>query len=92
VGRAAVIGRDDEVFGQVPVAFVQPTEDVALSSLAELAALTERVRVAAAERLPSAHRPVLIQVVTEFPLLATGKVHTSSLRTGDVTVIYEERL
>jgi acyl-CoA synthetase (AMP-forming)/AMP-acid ligase II len=92
VGRAAVIGRADDVFGQVPVAFVQPTEDVALSSLEELAALVDRVRIAAGERLPSAHRPVLVQVVAEFPLHATGKVHTSSLRQDDVTVIYEERL
>jgi acyl-CoA synthetase (AMP-forming)/AMP-acid ligase II len=92
VGRAAVIGRGDDVFGQVPVAFVQPTEDIALSSPEELAALVDRVRGAAGERLPSAHRPVLVQVVAEFPLLATGKVHTSSLRQGDVTVIYEERL
>jgi acyl-CoA synthetase (AMP-forming)/AMP-acid ligase II len=92
VGRAAVIGSADDVFGQVPIAFVQPTEDVALSSLEELAALVERVRLAARERLPSAHRPVLVQVAAEFPLLATGKVHTSSLRLGDVTVIYEERL
>jgi oxalate---CoA ligase len=92
VGRAAVIGRADDVFGQVPVAFVQPTEDVALSSLEELAALVDRVRAAAGERLPSAHRPVLVQVVAEFPLLATGKIHTSSLRQGGVTVIFEERL
>jgi hypothetical protein len=50
------------------------------------------VRVAATERLPSTHRPVLIQVVTEFPLLATGKVHSSVLRHGEVSVTYEERL
>jgi oxalate---CoA ligase len=92
VGRAAVIGRADDVFGQVPVAYVLPTEDVALSSLEQLASLVERVRLAAGERLPSAHRPVLVHVVSEFPLLATGKVHTSSLREGQVTVIYEERL
>jgi acyl-coenzyme A synthetase/AMP-(fatty) acid ligase len=92
VGRAAAIGRADDVFGQVPVAFVQPTEDVALSSLEELAALVDRIRIVAGERLPSAHRPVVIHVVAEIPLHATGKVHTSSLRQDDVTVIYEERL
>jgi oxalate---CoA ligase len=92
VGRAAVIGRADDVFGEVPVAFVQPTEDVALTSLEELAALVDRVRIAAGERLPSTHRPVLVQVVGEFPLLATGKVHTSNLHQGDVTIIFEERL
>jgi len=92
VGRAAVIGRADDVFGHVPVAFVQPTEDVALSSPEELAALVDRVRVAANERLSSTHRPVLVQVVAEFPLHATGKVHTSSLRQDEVTVVYEERL
>jgi hypothetical protein len=34
----------------------------------------------------------VIHVVAEIPLHATGKVHTSSLRQDDVTVIYEERL
>jgi len=92
VGRAVVIGREDDVFGQVPVAIVQPTEDVALSSLEELAALVDRVRIAASEHLSSTHRPVLVQVVGELPLLATGKVHTSRLRHDDAAVIFEERL
>lgn len=92
VRRAAVIARADDVFGQVPVALLQPSEDVTLGSLEELSALIERVRVAAGERLPSTHRPVLVRVVAEFPLHATGKVHTSSLRQDDLSVIYEERL
>jgi acyl-CoA synthetase (AMP-forming)/AMP-acid ligase II len=92
VASVAVIARDDDVFGQVPVAFVKATDDVNLHSLEELAALVSRVRRHASERLPSTHRPTLVQVVREFPQHATGKIHKSILRQDDVAVVYEERL
>ena len=64
-----------------------------MSSLEELAALVERVR-ARGQRAASLERigPFWFRWLREFPLLATGKIHTSSLRQGDVTVVYEERL
>ncbi|MGH3733535.1 MAG: AMP-binding protein [Acidimicrobiales bacterium] len=92
VARAAVIARPDDVFGQVPVAFLQPTDDVTLSSLEELAALVARVRRVVGERLPSVLRPELAKVVRTLPQLATGKIRTSSLREGEVAVIFEDRL
>jgi acyl-coenzyme A synthetase/AMP-(fatty) acid ligase len=92
VASVAVIARDDDVFGQVPVAFVKVAEGVNVHSLEELAALVSRVRQNAIERLPSTHRPTLVEVVREFPQHATGKIQKSILRQDDVVVVYEERL
>jgi oxalate---CoA ligase len=92
VASVAVIARDDDVFGQVPVAFVKAAENVDLCSLDELAALVSRVRQQAGERLPSTHRPTLVEVVREFPQHATGKIQKSILRQDVVVVVYEERL
>jgi acyl-CoA synthetase (AMP-forming)/AMP-acid ligase II len=92
VASVAVIARDDDVFGQVPVAFVKADEGVDLRSMEELAALVSRVRHYASERLPSTHRPTLVEVVREFPQHATGKIQKSILRQDDVVVVYEERL
>jgi acyl-CoA synthetase (AMP-forming)/AMP-acid ligase II len=92
VASVAVIARDDDVFGQVPVAFVKAADDVDVRSLEELAALAARVRHRASERLPSTHRPAFVKVVREFPQHATGKIQKSILRQDDVVVVYEERL
>jgi oxalate---CoA ligase len=92
VAGVAVIARDDDVFGQVPVAFVKAAEGVDLRSLEDLSALVSRVRHYAGERLPSTHRPTLVEVVREFPQHATGKIQKSILRRDDVVVVYEERL
>jgi oxalate---CoA ligase len=92
VDGVAVVARDDDVFGQVPVAFVEPTADVTLGSSAELAALVARVRRHTGEYLPPSHRPVVVAVVLKLPTHVTGKIQSSRLRQGDVAVVYEERL
>ncbi|MGC2169723.1 MAG: AMP-binding protein [Acidimicrobiales bacterium] len=91
VVRVAVVARDDEVFGHVPVAFVQPRAEL-LTSAGELASLAGRVREKAGELLSPARRPTSVSVVETLPTHATGKIQNASLRRGDVTVIYEERL
>jgi acyl-CoA synthetase (AMP-forming)/AMP-acid ligase II len=92
VGAVAVIGRADDVFGQVPIAFITPSDHAALTSPEELAAIVARVRKVTGESLPSTHRPVAVQVVAELPQHATGKIQKAGLRQGDVAVIYEARL
>jgi acyl-CoA synthetase (AMP-forming)/AMP-acid ligase II len=88
----AVVAGPDEVFGQVPIAFVQPDDESTLLSLRELAALVERVRRQAIESLAKPERPTLVKIVRVLPVHATGKIRRSLLREGDVTVVYEERL
>ncbi|MGA7835083.1 MAG: AMP-binding protein [Acidimicrobiales bacterium] len=92
VRSVAVVAAPDEVFGQVPIAFVQPEDESTLSSLHDLAILAERVRSCALESLSKPERPTLVKVVRSLPVHATGKLRRSLLREGDVTVVYEERL
>jgi acyl-CoA synthetase (AMP-forming)/AMP-acid ligase II len=87
---AAVIGAPDEVFGQVPVAYVQlagvgtatPYESV----LPILKDLNERL-VAAFART---RRPVSVNVVATLPAHATGKVQKGALRAAAPEVLFSE--
>jgi acyl-CoA synthetase (AMP-forming)/AMP-acid ligase II len=92
VESIAVVAAPDDVFGQVPVAFVQPEDESSLFSMVELAELVERVRSRSLGVLAKAQRPSLVKIVRALPVHATGKIRRSLLREGDVTVVYEERL
>jgi oxalate---CoA ligase len=92
VDTVAVVAAPDDVFGQVPIVFVQPEEESVLFSLVELSALVERLRSYALESLTKVQRPTLVKVVRSLPVHATGKLRRSLLRQGDITVVYEERL
>jgi acyl-CoA synthetase (AMP-forming)/AMP-acid ligase II len=92
VAVVAVIGEPDEVFGQVPVAYVQPLDVAALNSPGELSMLVQRLRAVAYEAFSRAYRPAIVKFVVQLPVHATGKVGKGQLREGDVVVAYEERL
>jgi acyl-CoA synthetase (AMP-forming)/AMP-acid ligase II len=92
VQSVAVVAAPDEVFGQVPIAFIQPEDESSLFSMVELADLVERVRRRSLDALAKPQRPSLVKIVRALPVHATGKIRRSLLRQGDVTVVYEERL
>jgi oxalate---CoA ligase len=92
VALVAVVGEADEVFGQVPVAYVQPDPPSLLDDPDEVAALVARVRVRIQAAFPKAKRPVAVKFAHAFPLLPTGKVRKGLFRDGAVMVAYEERL
>jgi acyl-CoA synthetase (AMP-forming)/AMP-acid ligase II len=92
VAAVAVIGEPDEVFGQVPVAYVQPGDIAVLNSAKELSELVKRLRESAYEGFSKAHRPTIVKLVAQLPVHATGKIGKGLLRDGDVVVVYEERL
>lgn len=92
VAVVAVIGEPDEVFGQVPVAYVQPLDVAAFNSTGALSMLVHRLRASAYEAFSRAHRPATVKFVAQLPVHATGKVSKGQLREGDVVVAYEERL
>jgi acyl-CoA synthetase (AMP-forming)/AMP-acid ligase II len=92
VQLVAVVAAPDEVFGQVPIAFIQPEDESTLFSMVELADLVGRVRSRSLDALAKAQRPSLVKIVRALPVHATGKIRRSLLRQGDVTVVYEERL
>jgi acyl-coenzyme A synthetase/AMP-(fatty) acid ligase len=66
VRDAVVIGRDDDVLGAVPVAYVVTDAGDADRLVREL---TQRCL----EVLPRTHRPAAIQVVPSLPVGPTGK-------------------
>lgn len=72
VNEAAVVGRPDEVFGEVPVAFVV----LRVSATSEAADLERHV----ATMLAPFKRPARIDVVEEIPKNPVGKIDKPALR------------
>lgn len=71
VAEAAVVGRPDDVKGEVPVAFVRLEPGAS--------ALPAEIRAWAAERLADYKAPVAVEVVDELPRTGTGKVAKAEL-------------
>jgi len=68
VTEIAVIGEADEVYGEVPVAFVQ------LENAADEVLVLQQLRACAQDGLPAASRPVRFYPVEKMPTGPTGKV------------------
>ncbi len=82
VAGAVVVGTRDEVFGEVPVLYVELVADVDES----MASLRETL----VEGLARVRRPVEIRVVEALPRHATGKIQKRGL--GDAVVTQVEAL
>jgi acyl-CoA synthetase (AMP-forming)/AMP-acid ligase II len=82
VANAAVVGVDDEVFGQVPVLYIQVDPHYG-----DVAEVVNHVRGAVTEEFARARRPEQIIVVEEMPAHATGKIQKRSLTEEGVTVL-----
>ena len=81
VAGAAVIGEADDVFGQVPVLYVEcdATDDPSV------ARVLEELRHGLESELSRVRRPVEIRVVTALPRHATGKLQKRNLDGAVVT-------
>ncbi|WFE89357.1 class I adenylate-forming enzyme family protein [Roseibium porphyridii] len=75
----AVVGECDDVYGEVPVAFVQ------LEAGAEEAAVLDMLRAGAQDQLPAASRPARYYMVEKMPTGPTGKVQKRLLKRPDVS-------
>lgn len=91
VVRSVVIGEPDEVFGQVPVAYVEFAPDI-LRDPAVVDSTVQRVETTLRERLTKAYRPAVIKVVAEIPTHATGKIRKALVRDGEVEVVHVQTL
>ncbi len=88
VRDVVVVGRDDEILGSVPIAYVIAAEagecgDTMVGEVdtdAEYAQLRETLNLRCAEQLSRAKRPVEIVFVEDFPRAPTGKVQRHRLR------------
>ena len=70
--EVAVIGRPDDVLGEVPVAFVVPYPDAVITA--------EQVIAHCGEHLTRAKVPVTVDIVTELPKNPVGKIDKPGLR------------
>lgn len=84
---AAVIGVSDEVFNEVPVAFVQLENVTASTPLDAMRTVTEQIRSELAATFVRTRRPVELNVVVHLPVNATGKVKKDELQGDGIEVI-----
>ncbi|HEY7931127.1 MAG TPA: AMP-binding protein [Acidimicrobiales bacterium] len=89
--RVVVIGEADDVFGQVPVAYLEVQAEIRRDDL-ELDVVLSSVRSALTTQLTKPYRPATLKVVDEIPTASTGKVRKGLVRSGDVHVVRVEHL
>lgn len=89
---AAVIGVADEVFGQVPISYVQLDGISSSTPVEELKIATKEIHDALVAAFSRARRPVIINVVAQLPSHATGKIQKKALDTGSVPVLFQEHV
>ena len=90
VASAAVVGVDDEVYGQVPVLFVQLSSDASTPTLDDALVGVKAIRDVLVATVARTRRPSHINVVEEMPTHATGKIRRKDLEAGLVTVLVRE--
>lgn len=90
VAMAAVIGQADEVYGQVPVAYVSLRDVDSTSTPDAVARRVKEMSESLQGRLTRARRPVAINIVERLPSNATGKVQRTALRTAAPPILFRE--
>jgi oxalate---CoA ligase len=89
---AAVVGVPDDVYGQVPVAYVQLENVIMGTPLATIRSVTELIRLDLEGTFVKSRRPVVVNVVVALPVNATGKVKKGELLGDAVETITREDL
>ena len=82
-----MVGQDDPVFGQVPVAYVALRAD---ANGEDLAMTLKALREALVAAFPRTRRPATLRVVAALPAGPTGKVRTGELRHRPPATLAEE--
>jgi acyl-CoA synthetase (AMP-forming)/AMP-acid ligase II len=90
VSAAAVVGVPDEVFSQVPVAYVQLRGVDESTGIEELLLKSKEIREVLIDEFARARRPVSINVVAQMPRHSTGKIQKKVLEEGKVPVLLRE--
>ena len=78
IAEVAVVGQPDEIWGEIPVAFVVPVGDI---ETVDTDAILERCR----STLPRYKHPKRLHLVDTLPRTASGKVRRTQLRESLVT-------
>ena len=92
VSRAVVVGRPDEVFGQVPVAFLDLKDVDESTDLGQVAKVVQEVCDLLDARVVRPRRPASVHVVATIPANPNGKVRKAAFRSVPPTVLYSREL
>jgi acyl-CoA synthetase (AMP-forming)/AMP-acid ligase II len=87
---AAVIGEADDVFGQVPVAYVQLSGVDAATAIESILPTVKELREALVVAFPRSRRPATLRVIERLPVHATGKIQKGALRGEHEEILLSE--
>ncbi|HEY5438113.1 MAG TPA: AMP-binding protein [Acidimicrobiales bacterium] len=87
---AAVVGIPDDVYGHVPVLFVQLDGVTSVTSTDEFPTLVKEIKDVLLANVARTRRPREISVVAVMPVLTTGKIKRKDLEAGLVDVLGHE--
>lgn len=92
VSACAVVGAPHDVYGQVPVLFVQLEGVTSATSLDDVLITVKEIHDVLVSAFARTRRPVSINVVEHFPSHATGKIQKRFLTSESVPVLLEHRV
>lgn len=92
VSACAVVGAPHDVYGQVPVLFVQLEGVTSATSLDDMLITVKEIHDVLVSAFARTRRPVSINVVEHFPSHATGKIQKRFLTNESVPVLLEHRV
>jgi acyl-CoA synthetase (AMP-forming)/AMP-acid ligase II len=87
---AAVVGHPDDVYGHVPVLFVQLDGVSSETPIDEFPTLVKEIKDVLRANVARTRCPRDISVVAEMPILTTGKIKRKDLEAGLVNVLGHE--
>ena len=88
VGAAAVVGEPDDVYGQVPALYVQPTDGGAC----DVRRLVTTVRDVLTSSLQRSRRPAVITIVSALPVHGAGKITRRLLGADPTAILWRESI
>ncbi len=92
VQACAVVGAAHDVYGQVPVLYVQLENVDHSTALEDVRTIVKQVNDVLVSNFARTRRPTSINVVEHFPAHATGKIQKRFLSAGAVPVLLEFRV
>ncbi|MHB1089285.1 MAG: AMP-binding enzyme, partial [Acidimicrobiales bacterium] len=92
VSACAVVGAPHDVYGQVPVLYVQLDGVDDTTSPDDMLITVKEIHDVLVSNFARTRRPVSINVVEHFPAHATGKIQKRFLTNGSVPVLLEHRV
>jgi acyl-CoA synthetase (AMP-forming)/AMP-acid ligase II len=92
VAGVVVVGESDDVFGQVPVAYLECEGVSTLDDATRGAAVLAQCAHDVVAHFPRGRRPARLHLVAALPRHATGKIQRGIVRAGSLTPLFTEEI